>query len=67
MLTLIIKICTWCCNVNGHVENSNFNVENTSFLDIENTLVLYVFQTFTSRPNLDVEKRREIRRNVHWV
>ena len=60
------KNSSWCWNVIGHVENSNLNVENKSFLDVkntllldvENTLVFYVFQTFTSRPNLDVEKRR---------
>ena len=88
------KNSTWCWNVIGHVENSNINVENTSFFDVENTSffdventsfldventsffdventsVFYVFQTFTSRPNLDVEKRRifyvEYLRNVHW-
>ena len=47
---------TWCWNVIGHVENSNFNVENTLFLDVENTSVFYVFQIFTSIPNLDVKK-----------
>ena len=31
------KNSTWCWNVIGHVENSNFNVENTSFLEVENT------------------------------
>ena len=27
----------WCWNVIGHVQNSNLNVENTSFFNVENT------------------------------
>ena len=44
------KNSTLVLDIIGHVENSNFIVENTS--------VFYVFKTFTSRPNLDVKKRR---------
>ena len=54
------KNSTWCWNVIGHVNNSNFNVENTSFLDVENTSVFYVFQTFTSRLILILKLKNKV-------
>ena len=36
------KNSTWCWNVISHVENSNFNVENTLFFDVEKSSFLNV-------------------------